>query len=744
MQAGSFTSSSVIELKSTVLVNGVVRAVEAWSVDRELSGDLPQQVVAGSGIVQATGSITWVAEQPVASTAANPWNTSTGWLPAKGDKVEIFVGTEATQWKQFTGIIDSTTGSVGGVVQSKIVDEIDRLSAKLTSGALLAVMPPTSPGGSYRSCGLSSSYYVDQAFRAAGFFSTPRQEAGSIFHAPMQTSLWPDRGDLLAATRYNGDAIYPKNRPAPWGWTLSDFDAKYKPVMALGPSENLQLTACSATSHAGAFTFTVEYGSSANTVALWITSARVAIAYVNGVESCRVNLGSATIVSALFKGSTVQIRTNAGGVASGSGTRAGTGISQIRLLGNDNARIAGAQVSSPATSDQEFQSLLHTPTAVMDMSNPSLNGIMDAGPAIRGEDASSLLRRISEATLTAMWIDELGVMRWVPSPALNERGAVKTVTTRDDIVSLDWEDSYLGAASRVSVVSKVASISRSKHASITLWSGSGDSLESGEVREEVMEPGADEDWVIPASNLQVVGTANWGAFNLRRGTFAGVYYSSDGQTTSEAGLSTEITMERLSVDQFRIKHQAGYMPAGVVANLSTSPSAVALWDNNRNQPLPRLGGYGRVMWSETNITPITVSGKGPEFTHDADVWNNQRSSTEIVERFATFLADQLRMPKPVITGMEIFPDPRLQLGDVITINSPSLLGVRIRALIVGISTRFTDAGLTQDLSVRVLSAATLHTTYEEYDKSLGAQAMTYSQWQAIAPSTQKYSDWNAS
>lgn len=741
MQAGNILSSDVMSHSSRVVVDGEERDALSWSISRELSGDLPLQVAAGSGITQATGTVRWATgSEP----GTNPWNSSSGWLPKKGDRIEIYCGDGPTEWRQFTGLIDSTTGSVGGEPESTIIDEIDKLSATVTQHALLPTMPPAYAGGVSRHCGLSSSYYVDQALRASGFYTTPKQESLCSLHVPMQTSLWPDRGTLETATRYDGRPTYPHNRPAPWGWAMSDFSAEYKPSVSHGPSTNLQFTACVAPNHSGAFLMTAFYGSAENTAALRVTAAKVAVAEVNGVEVCRVPLDEATIVSALYKGATVTLRTSSGATASGSKTRSGNVMGRIQILGQDDARVAGIQVSHPSQAWEEFQSLRHVPSAILEMSDPTLNGVMDAGPAIRSKRADDLLKEISAATLTGMWIDELGVFRWAPAPFLRDRGATKTVTTANDVVGLTWEDSYLGAASRVTIKARIPSVSMSKQPSVLLWSGSGDSMESGDVREEVMEPGPDEDWIMPATNLQVIGTPNWGAFNRRRGTFGGVYYSSDGQTSNENGFTTDITMERISIDQFRIRHEVGYLPPDVSANLSTSPSSPALWDNNRNQPLPRVGGYGRVMWADVEVYPTTISGIGPEYSHDAGPWNSKRGDNEQLERFALYLADQLRTPKPVINGLDIVPDQRLQLGDVIKIYSPSLMGIELRALIVGVRTDFSSGEFSQSLSVRTIGATTQYQSYAEYNSALEGSAITYSQWQALGPNAETYSDLNLS
>lgn len=738
MQSGNLLSSDVMAYTSRVVVSGIQRAVSSWSVGRELSGDLPQTVASGSGITQATGSISWASEKDVADTGLNPWNKSTGWLPAKGEPVQIYVSDGATEWMVFTGVIDNTTGGEGKS-QSRIIDRIDDLARTLTLPALLSSMPPAAAGGDYRPCGLSSSFYVDWAMRAGGFFATPRQEAGAVLHVPMQTSMWPHSGTLTRVSKYAGGTNAPLNAPAPWGWCMNDFQGFYTPASGALPSTNLQVTTCVAPNHAGAFLLTAYYGAS-NRVELGVNSAKSAFVTLDGTTVATLPMGAGTIVTALFLGNTVEIRNNAGGSITATLARSGTTLNSIRILGDGGARIAGVQVSVPTTVAQRFASLTHTPTGVMDMSSPENNGIMDAGRALQDVKAIDLLTEISDATLSGMWIDETGVLRFVPTLALRARASARTVTTLDDITGLEWEDSYLGAASRVKVTARVPAISKAKQATIAVWEGSRDTMESAEEREIYVEPSGDEDWVQPDFGLQVLSDANWGAFNLRRGSFAGAYFTN--ADTPATGYAITASLSQVGIDKAKITHLAPTLPANVVANLSTPPSVV-MWQGNQSAPLPRIGAYGLITWAEITIAPVTVAGIGPELVHDAKEWNSQRTSTAGLERMAQYLAGWLANPKPVITSLGITPDPRLQLGDVITIDSPNLMGISIKTLIVGINTS-AGSQYEQSLSVRILEATSLFTTYREHNDSIPESTLTYAQWQALGPNLQTYSDLNIS
>lgn len=725
---------------SRVLVSGVQRAFVSVSVDRELPGDLPAQVVAASGITQASGSIEWAAEQDVETMARNPWNASTGWLPKRGERVVVYAGDGSSEWVIFTGLIDKTTGNVGGGFQSEIIDDYDRLSARVSHNPLLSIMPPRVAAGPYRGVGLTSAYYVDYALRAAGFHVTPPMEANAALFAPLQSSVWPHRGTVDTAGSKDGTAAYMSNAPAPWGFAARNFDVRYIPHMANLPSVPVQLTALCSPTHTGNAFLTAQYGT--GSVQLAITATRIAIARVNGVEACRVTLGAATIVSILVKSGVVTIKTDLGVSVTGSGTISGsTPMSSITSSGDDPARLAGIQVSHPTETWMELLSPNFKRSAIIDASDVTLNGITDAARTIRSERVDDLLTEISQSTLTAMWIDELGVFHWAPSRAIRNAAAIQTITTQDDVLAAGWEDSFLASRSKVSVTARIPAITIATRAGRQLYTGNTQSLQTGEYAEEFAEPDTDIDWIMPDETFDLITGSDWSAYNPGVGSFAGCYYTSSGTSVTPPSNGLTVTVQRIGVDTFKIMQQAGSFAADIVAELSTSPENVTLWPNRRDKQLPVLRGFGDVQWIQMDLPQVDTGGVGPELVHDAGVWNARTNDNSVITRIRDDLAAALAQPLPTLPSLEVAPDPRRQLGDVIFISSPKFMGVRLRALVVGISTSF-DTSMTQSLSVRLISAVSEFTTYAEYNRQLPGSSLTYAQWQALGPVTESYSGFN--
>lgn len=739
MQAGILLTSDAMAYTSRVLVNGIQRPVMSWSIDRELSGDLPAQVVAVSGLTQATGSIDWAAAGDVDTGGLNPWNRSTGWLPAKGDRVQIFAGDNVTEWSQGVFVIDKTTGSVGAGFQSTLIDDYDKLSASVSHVAMLRVMPPLAWDGSepYRSAGLHPLYYVDFALRKSGFYCTPPREYDTALYAPQQGSRWPHYGQLATAEGF-------LNTSTPWGLGAKAGTATYTPASTKTMAATVQLSLMVAPDHASTTDISIDYGAGLGEfLRLTITSARVAIALKNGVEVCRLTLGAGTLVSMLAKAGTISLRTNLGVTASGTFTASGAGMSGIRLNAGENSSVAGLQVSHPAIIAHEHISTSWVPSAVLDTSSLLLAGIIDAAPTIEGRRADELLDEINRSTLSAMWIDELGVMRWASSDTLRQRATGRTVTTLNDVLSLDWEDGLLSSASQVTVKGRKPAITKGRWRNLVLARGGGDSLKSGDESTIILEPSGDEDWIEPATNFIEVGGAGgiWGSYNNPAYSAVGLYYTADGGTTSVAGLTCTITTETVGLQKVQVKYEAGTWPADVEGVVATSPTDVDLWPKNRNQDLPRLIGRGKIQWTDTEVVATGAGGPGPALVHDAGVWGNRTDSAEMLDRYASYLQSQTAVPKPVITGLEIAYDPRLQLGDVITLESPDLMGVSIKALIVGVSVSGGDE-YAQTLSVRIIDAAGTFTTYAEFNRALSGANLTYAQWQVLGPVPQAYDQFN--
>lgn len=717
MLPGSFEQSAdVRELVTYAVVNGVRREVVSVSLDRDLAGDLPEQVVSGSGISGASGSITWAGLEDVQSREVSPWHKPSGWPPSSGDRVQVYVSDGITSWPRLTGVIDETTGTVGGGMQSKIIDFRDRLNGTFTQPALLRHMTPYAEGGDNRSVGLDYWHTVVSALRSVGVQNTPYMVAEIAVSVPMQGSMWPEAGQVLSAygaVMGNHASFY----TAPWGYSAGGLTTTYLPRTTYAPSEPLQITAMIAPDHAGIATFDAVYGS--YRVRLRVDEGRGVVAFRGDSQVARLStaaMANASMVTLLVKGGTWTLRNNAGQEATGgAGPLASTPMSSVSVVADINSRIAGFQVSRPNSAVHEFASLRWSPS--MRFMRNGLAPTMDMSPRVEDRKVADLVDEICKATLTAAWWDESGVLQLIPSDKLRGGDPVQAVTTLDDVTKLDWEDSLLSVRSKVEVTWKAPSISKGRTLRKELFRAPGDSMEAQDVIEVFATPDGDTEWFGVDRNPRRLTDSNWGVYNRKRGSFVGAYFMNAADEELPTGSRPlSITTEAIGTVAVKITHTAGGLGTGVEANLGTSENAIALRPQLRGQDLPVIRGFGEGKWvDETTVSTITGPSFAPTLSHDLKFWGHRFADDggSVAQRVGDYIAQQVTKPAPTITGLGVTYDPRRQLGDVIVIQA-GILDMIMTALVVGISESHGQGGHEQSLSVRIIAATSSRkVTYDE-------------------------------
>lgn len=714
MLPGSFVGGDVRELVTYALVNGVRREVESFTSDRDLSGDLPEQVAAGGGVSGGSGTIVWAQLEDVQSREVSPWHKPAGWPPSSGDRVQVYVTDGVTDFPRFTGAIDKSSGTVGGGMQSTVIDDRDKLNAQFSHPALLRHHIPYGEGNAYRSIGLSHWFILTAALRAAGIRNTPPMVANVAMSAPLQGSVWPEAGTVTSAGGNSG-TIHAGFYTAPWGYAAGAFDATYLPRTSYNGSEPLQITVMVAPDHTTNANIYVNYG--ADQIRLRIHPNRVVYAQLNGTVVAQLGpslIVDMTIVTLLVKGGVWTLRTDKGYSATGSQAMPSAVMGTIRVTAEDGARISGVQVSRPNTTGHEFSSLSFTPN--MRFVAGGLGSSMDMSPRIDNRNVADLVDEICKSALIAAWFDESGVFQLVASDKLRGAVPVQTLTTLDDITELGWEDSLLSVRSKVEVTWKDPSISKGRSQRKELFRGSGDSLESAGNVEVWATPDDDTEWFGVDRVLTILTDANWGTYNSKRGSFAGAFFSnSAGDEVPTSGNPLVITYENVGSVALKINHVAGSFASGIEANLKTSPSAPAMWAYLRDQNLPVIRGYGEGKWVDAVTASATLGPSyAPTLSHELGYWGQEFfDGGSVAQRIADHIASMVTTPTPTLSGVGVLYDPRRQLGDVITIEA-GILDVTIRALVVGISESHAPGDHAQDLTVRIISVtSTRKVTYDE-------------------------------
>lgn len=737
-------NADVMAYTSRVLVNGVERPHLSWSVDRDLVGDLPEQVVSAGGVAQASGSIVWASDEDITDGGRNPWNPSTGWIPREGDRVQIFAGDGVNEWSQFVGLIDSSTGDIGGGFQSKIVDRIDDFSRRVNLPAMVEVMPPVLATGTFRRFRLSPRFHMSVALRRAGFYVTPPAEFGCVIDVPAVGSMWPLIGEGTRSERGSNANLSPS---WPDGVHVSDVVAYYTPTLTRHWEIPLQLTMNIAPTHAGTVTMQARYGSSH--VILRVTATQI-IGLVNNVATASAPFTGGGVAQLLFKNGSVQVRTSTGANASGTAAWAATSnMIELRVIADANSRANGFQVSHPTAAQHEFASLGFTPSAVV--ATGAMHDAIAGARATREQTALDLLNEIGQALLFPFWIDETGVAQAVQSDVLRGRPSSQTVTTLDDIRELSWERNLLGARSEVITSYDLPVINRRRDYAQEVWSSTESVvLQSGDEHTSIIEPGSDEEWIMVDETLTVLGLHPLDDANKGIGSIAGGVYT-DGVDEQWAA-STEVNklsvvLSKLNEGTWTLKHTAGTLAAGKQIELRTWSSKftgnTGLWPYWWDHETPIIRAKGTMKTVQKERTPTILGSVGPVLNHDCKTWGTSHipeDETRVVDLVSQFISEQVASPQPTITNLRVGYDPRRQLGDVINIKSDTLMGVQLKCLITSISNSSGDS-FDQSLSVRIITAQSTYTTYAEFAKAWGDTA-DYESFAAAWDAISTYSDFN--
>lgn len=745
MHSGSLVTSDSAFFSSRVVVSGVTRDCVSWSVGRELSGDLPAQVASASGLTQASGSIVWAENDLVDSMPTTPFNESSGWLPRRGNRVEIYAGDGVAEWRVFTGLIDASTGDVGGGFQSTIIDDRDKLEGPFRHDPLLRTMPPLKRASpDYRGVGLSYLYFVDKALRQSGFFATPPDEARQAVSVPAQSSMWPEVGVMTLGSvggYSGGEAAWCSTRNSVDGVAVENVQNTYSPYIALAYGSRYRKSITVDPDSSGEAIFTSYFGDTHN-VQLSVAGSRTVIARLDGVEVCRVSMGSAMRVSLLVEGDVWELRTNTGAGSVGTISVPTTeALSRVTVAGKPNSKISGIHACWPnATTKWDYTNFV--PSAKYKMESFNLFGIIDASPSITSGTCFDVLQEISQATLSAMWIDELGVFTWAPTTALINAVPVRELNTADDILGLAWDDNLLGTRSKVVVKHRVPAISSSRWDNVLWFQGSSETLESSQIKTDFVSPGGDEDWVGPQPDFLILGEPGASSSsNNGWGSLSGAVVT-DGETEEIGATFLNASISRVNADTYKMRHAAKTLPAGKKLELRYPSESSTIWARWLKQPFPIIRGFAKTQWADVEATGAPLGPSwAPALEHDAGPWlsRGEDRPSVTIGTVADFLAERTKTSSPTIQGLEVVPDPRLQLGDRVTIRSDAYMGAVLTGIITGISTD--DSGkLAQKLSLRLTSLKSTFQTYDAwneqypgiltYDQWAGLSAMTYNQFKS--------------
>lgn len=716
-----------------VTVTSDGRDVESVSTVREIGGG---GVPAANATAAASGSIVWAGNTVQDGPSPSPWNRVGNFPPTPGSPVKVSVGTvERGIYSMLTGVVDDSAAGADGIVTSNIVDPVDLLHRQVTLPALLASMPPLEYGGTLRNVGLSSDYIADTILRRCAMFSTPYQPAAvNGVNVPAQGSLWPDRGTCLTSGQLTDQAYAPQFLTSEWGWGINDGEATYEPDGKFTPN-GAEISCMVSDLHAGTSDFTLSVAGSNSTFTLVVKSDRSLTAqYYNGSTTASiVSLPAASgwrRVSMRVSAGSIWLGTDDGRTASGSHSAPSAittaRVTQFRLRVIRGGRIGGiiaGNMPSGRYMNQKLDARLWAGTNLS-------NGLV-ASPRVENRDALDLLNEIATATCRAYWWDEDGYFQWMPGDYMLVRTPSATLTSLDSLIDLGWSEALADTYAQVSVDYEDPVVARSRIPNVMVWQGSGDSMESSEKIDEILTPSTDEDWIQPQLSPREAWDSEWvNEINHGRQSIMGGVRT-DGTSTwwARNSLSTEI--EKIGPFAWKFTYETGALAAGesVQRAFPNDDASSGYWRRWRNEKLPIIRAYGKVSWATDSITQGNGNGTAGVYQHSGGKWV-QGYSRETPGRIANFLEEWLCKPRVKATSVSIVHDPRVQVGDVVTVRDEHAHSVELKVLITRVDQSTTVSEQTMSLDFFIIDGAPAFMMLGEHDRAQTSTFATHNSSQA--------------
>ena len=704
---------------AAVQVAGGERGIVSASVDAS---------VKGTSVSARTGRVAWAPADPVARRQMTPLN---GAAPRRGDRVSLDAGQGGAVARLLTGKVETTTAQVPGGLVSDVVDDWDLLARKVSIPPLAATMFPREPGGALRSVGLTATAITQRVLSLCGFHATPPPVIGTMLSASLNGTLWPENGVL------QNSQTMPTFTPAPWGEAARGFTASYNGGVRSFSDGALEISFVVSPESAAAGSW-VAATWAGGFIRLSVASGSAAAQFSTGTTTNVLALSSAELAGALL----LRLRVGSGGAWR---LTTDTGVEKV-----GSQSIPSGFLASPASWDVYVPSngriiggvnagfpnsagpTTFTPTARLDPGD----GTLAASRAIVERRAVDVLRERADAEHAHMWIDGAGVFQWRDRTRWGAGAPVVTLTDVDLLgyeVGMDYDSLYSGAT----VECVTPRVEMRRQPTVSLHQSTKQTLSGGDIERNFIEVPADEEWYAMDTFVGVLGgDAQTGNFNKGLRSFnSAIRVGTDGSTELFAyGQWTEyVTFELETLSTRKWLHTttvAGNLPADQTIETRapdlSKMAGTGIWSQWNTYATPVLRGHGRAVWVEESRTGgATTDARLPVLEHDAGWW----LSLPAVQRLANWLSMRYTTPVVTLRGVEIVPDERLEIGDVIALSDSTYADLSARVVITGIHYQTSNGAASMSIDVEVLEVTSTRRTYATVQAE--ASWRTYAQFQAL-------------
>lgn len=752
MQAGGVATRDVYSISGRILINGqdIGADVKTVTVGRDIPEGLP-----GSSAAFQAATLEVVADlsPETGSKVQHPWNRAKNWPPAPSDMVEVWLSDGASEWQQIKGNVTEASGDTDSPeVSFTVVDRYPALNRPVNIPALSESMPSLVDANEYRYIGMQSTYITDSVLRQAGRYCTPPMSDGCFVSVPFQGSTWPERGTCTYSVRNQPDETavsFPSWFTSPYGLKVHNLEARYDPLIWSGQDtvfdQPMEITQ-EIVDNRGASTF-VYVGFAAGQLAIAYTNTHFFARYYpsSGAYTSLVTIpkGDNRRVTARFSlfGNvlTAEVRTLASnGVV--SDTTSGT----VSILSGDltgpvtRIRATGAgsqgafQAAYPRTA---WTRIGYQPNAVIHAAASGRNHLVGV-PTQINQNAADLLNQQAEAEFASWWIDENDILQWWDRNLLTSRSPVATLTAADHVKQIQWQHDHNALRRAVHVDYQQPTVTQKWRTDLTLWEGNSETYSQGDTDEIIVEAPRDEIWLgVDYENPTpyTLETPNYWVLNRGiRSVMGGIAINVYGEERMTNSVIP--TLRRLDDNTFAFGVQVTALATDEQAALqfpqdvSTDTNLYSRW---RGKSLPILRGKKKIVLKDARYT---AASEGPSTAADLDHsagWWIQRE--EFAQQIADHAVPLVTIAQPLIPSLEIMPVFNLQVGDVVTVDDPEVMGISVRALVIGnqITADFTTGQASQSLRLRPLAVTRNGATWEEFGLIKGGTS--WQSWAASRP-----------
>lgn len=703
-------------------------AVSVAGAGREVLSASVRASVGASDVSARTGSVEWAPLSAVQRRQQSPLDPL---VPKRGDRFVLDAGQGGALARVLTGKIETTSARVPGGLVSDVADDWDMLDQKVSIAALAATMYPREAGGALRSVGLTATAITQRVLGLCGFHATPPPVIGTMLSASLNGTIWAENGVL------QDNQTMPSFVPAPWGEGAQGFNAHYAPGTRSFSDGSLEIS----------YLLGPTVGSVSYVAASW------AGGYI------RLAAGAGSVTASIYDGATITpvLTLSSGDLAGVSLVRLRVGSGGTWRINTDtgvekfgNKTIPSGFLSSPSSWDVYVPTdgrliggvnagfpnnegpTTFTRTAVIDPGD----GTLIASRAIVNRRAVDILKERAAAEFAHMWIDGHGVFHWRDR---TKWGAGLPVATIGDVdllgyeIGMDYDSMYSGAT----VNCITPRIQMRRDYTVSLHQGTRQALSAGDVERTIIDVPSDEDWYALDPFVGVLGgVAQTGRWNKGIRSFdSAVRVGTDGSTEvfaygtpgDYASFSFETISHRTWVHTVTV---SSTLPADQTIETRAPDlsklTGTGIWSQWNTYATPILRGHGRAIWVDETRTGTASTGvRLPRLEHDCSWWLQGGAP----QRLANWLANRFVAPVVTLRAVEIMPDARLEIGDVIDLTDSTYADLTARCVITGIDYATSHGEASMSIDVEVLSASSTRRTYSTVQAE--ASWRTYAQFQAL-------------